>query len=168
MSGRPVIFDEFVPGIPAPKGSKTAYARKGAAPVVVEGKTPAQRARLAAWEGGVRRTVHEWLDRNGYDAPPWSRHTPIACEITFYMPEPQRPKDPQFPVGPPDLDKLERALHDSLVQRTRAAIKTAGLLEDDAQIVYSPTWKRYPVGNQGPGARIVVRAITAEERAACS
>lgn len=62
---------------------------------------------------------------------------------------------PTYPVGPPDADKLARAVFDSL---TAAAVVT-----DDAVIVTTAIAKRYCTTDQHPGVNIVLSAPAAAQ-----
>lgn len=159
----PLTFNVFVPGDPAPKGSMTPM-RSGGKCQCVEGRDAAQRARLAAWEGAIRLAVREWFEHNNLDEHPWSRYVPLAAEVTFYRPPVNAPKDPDFPVVPPDLDKLTRSVGDSLQRSAKKALADSGLIVDDAQIVHWNCTKVYARTKHSIGARIVVWAITDEER----
>lgn len=79
--------------------------------------------------------------------------TPIdeACEliVNFYMPKPVSVKR-SLPTVSPDLDKLIRAVGDSLTD--------SGVVADDSRIVRISARKLYAQGIE-PGASIVVRTL---------
>jgi Holliday junction resolvase RusA-like endonuclease len=79
--------------------------------------------------------------------------TPIdePCEaiINFYLPRPKTVDRPS-PSVPPDLDKLIRAVFDSL--------KDSGVVVDDSRIVRVSARKIYAQGIE-PGATITVKSL---------
>ena len=58
------------------------------------------------------------------------------------------PLDPDFPIGPPDLDKLVRAIGD--------AMKGAGVYTDDSRIVEWNVSKRWARAESDVGVIITV------------
>lgn len=109
----------FVPGIPVPQGSKTAFV-VGKRAVV----TDQNRVKLKPW----RATVAEYADvARTFDCP-------VAVTLTFHMPRPQRPRWSR-PAVKPDIDKLTRAIFDGLTD--------GGLLADDARVVEMHVYERY-------------------------
>jgi Holliday junction resolvase RusA-like endonuclease len=74
---------------------------------------------------------------------------PCEAIINFYMPRPKTVDRPS-PSVPPDLDKLIRAVFDSL--------KDSGIVVDDSRIVRVSARKLYAQGIE-PGASIVVRTL---------
>jgi Holliday junction resolvase RusA-like endonuclease len=74
---------------------------------------------------------------------------PCEAIINFYMPRPKTVNRPS-PSVPPDLDKLIRAVFDSL--------KDSGIVADDSRIVRVSARKLYAQGIE-PGASIVVRTL---------
>lgn len=120
-----IAFTVF--GIPAPKGSKRAFAVGGRAMVVDDNK-PA----LRDWT----RQVNDKLQGLAEAGLP-TLDGPLYVVARFYMPKPKSaPKRRRtWPDKKPDLDKLLRALLDPLV-KTR-------LIADDARIVELHAEKRY-------------------------
>lgn len=104
--------------------------------------------RLARWTHAIELAV---LDAGR----PKERIAGAAVSVvgTFFMEKPCTTKYPDYPLGPPDLDKLARALGDVL---TRAYYK------DDAQIVEWHIRKRWAVTN--PGALITLDMFTGERQ----
>lgn len=95
-------------GIPLPQGSKTAFVVKGRAVVTDGKKGPA----LKEWRNAIASEARVWLAKNGAPAP---LDGPVIVTATFYLPRPKSaPKRVIFPATKPDLDKLTRALGDSL------------------------------------------------------
>jgi len=74
---------------------------------------------------------------------------PCEAIINFYMPRPKTVDRPS-PSVPPDLDKLIRAVFDSL--------KDSRIVVDDSRIVRVSARKLYAQGIE-PGASIVVRTL---------
>lgn len=129
-------------GIPRPQGSKTVFIHpSGKGAVAIESS-----AGLPFWRDLVYYSALEHRPTRPFVGP-------IEVAITFYFRRPRRPKYDR-PHSRPDTDKLERAVHDALVN--------AGIMVDDGQVSDSPTRKRW--GDQ-PGAEIVVRALVPQEGA---
>lgn len=74
---------------------------------------------------------------------------PVEVSIIFYLPRPATVKR-EFPAVTPDLDKLARAVLDSLT--------TAGIYTDDARVVRLTATKLY-ADHRGPGALIRVNTL---------
>jgi Holliday junction resolvase RusA-like endonuclease len=74
---------------------------------------------------------------------------PCEVSINFYLPRPKTVDRPS-PSVPPDLDKLIRAVFDSL--------KDSGVVVDDSRIVRVSARKLYAQGID-PGATITVKSL---------
>jgi Holliday junction resolvase RusA-like endonuclease len=74
---------------------------------------------------------------------------PCELIVAFYMPKPKT-VDRQLPSVSPDLDKLIRAVGDSLTD--------SGVVTDDSRIVRISARKLYAEGIQ-PGASILVKTL---------
>ena len=118
-------FSFFVPGEPITEGSTRAFT-SGQRVVVTHDRGPeldqwrlkvAHAAQAAAQDAG-------WEPR--YDGP-------VAVTAAFFLPRPKSAKKRLVPHVKPDLDKLIRAVGDSL-----APYKQPGVLKDDSRIV---TWR---------------------------
>ena len=147
-----MAIEFFVPGVPAPGGSKKAFYNKrtGRAMIVDDCK------RNKPWRESVA-----WTARETYDGPPLTG--PIDLYVEFFMPRPKahyrtrngEPTDevklsaPHYPMTKPDASKLLRALEDAL---------TGILWRDDAQVVNQHAYKRYAPAWSGPGAKVRVEA----------
>lgn len=108
----------FVEGIPAPQGSKVQI-RPG---VMIDDNAK----RLKPWRNAVVVVA-----RAAHRGPPLG---PCKVKLRFRMKPPQ--KDTRtWPSIPPDLDKLARAVFDGLT--------IAGVVEDDARIVWMVAMKEY-------------------------
>jgi len=75
---------------------------------------------------------------------------PVELSIVFYLPRPKTVQDREWPSVMPDLDKLIRAVADSLT--------TAGVYSDDARIVVIHAQKRY-ADARGVGAAVRVNTL---------
>lgn len=85
---------------------------------------------------------------------------PLVARMVFTLPKPATAKGRKHPYTTPDLSKLCRSTED--------ALKTAGLIADDARIVeYLRLAKVYPGGDpealDRPGVRIRIESITEGE-----
>lgn len=112
-------------GIPAPQGSKTKMPN-GA---MVEAASAVGRAKLTDWRSACATAA---ADEVNHGAAPFTG--PVGVRVTFRFPTPKsRTKAQQaaslgYKVGKPDLDKLCRALGDSLA--------AGGLIARDELIVW--------------------------------
>lgn len=131
-------------GHPAPKGSKDwkGNDRKGR-PILLESSN-----RLPAWRKAVAVAAV---------SVPWpALPGPVAMVIEFRFQRPPshygkrglKPSAPAFPVGPPDVDKLLRAVFD--------ALQDTGRLVNDSRVVLSCEAKTYCLDGQHQGAVITV------------
>jgi Holliday junction resolvase RusA-like endonuclease len=146
--GQAITF--FVPGMPAPGGSKRAFRGPGGRILVTE---DCRRSR--PWRAVVQVTAHA-----AHAAPPLEG--PLRLTVTFTLPRPRahygrrglRPSAPPYPTTRPDLTKLLRALEDAC---------TGLLWRDDSAIVEQVVGKRY---GDVPGAAVRVEMlIPAEDHA---
>lgn len=76
---------------------------------------------------------------------------PVSVALTVYLEKPRTTKFRRYPAGPPDLDKLQRAVGDALT--------TSQLIKDDARIVHWEPWKRWADDETPPGALIQVTEL---------
>lgn len=125
-----------VRGLPATQGSKQAFKR-GKKIVLVE-----MDKKLPAWRQAVidaAKETHgpEWEPLDGC----------LTVNLTVWLPRPASSKFKDEPAGPPDLDKLQRAVGDALTQ--------AGTIADDARITTWAAGKRWAIGCE-PGATITI------------
>lgn len=92
----------FVPGVPVPQGSKT-IRRHGDKAWLTDVNDKA----LKAWRTSVNKIAAEAMaDKQPLDSA-------VEVHATFYLPKPASVKR-DYPHVKPDLDKLQRALFDSL------------------------------------------------------
>jgi Holliday junction resolvase RusA-like endonuclease len=120
----------FIPGRPIQQGSMIARIVKGRA--VVHSHASAE---LKAW----RKTIATAIQAHGHpQIGPY-----VEVRGTYYMPKPASTKFPEYPAGPPDLDKLTRATFDAITQ--------SGLIEDDARIVRMVIEEEWAAASGEPG-----------------
>jgi crossover junction endodeoxyribonuclease RusA len=136
LTEAPIVFDVFVHGTPAPKGSKTAKGRRAnGSAILVESAAKtlvpwAERVERAARESGVRLTG------------------PAIVIVAFHLRRPARPTY-DLPAVKPDVDKLVRAVFD--------ALEAGGVLEQDARVVEVTARKCYALSPEQTGAHILAR-----------
>ena len=148
----------FVPGIPRPGGSKSAFPiinKTTGKPVMKDGRIMTRvkesGKHTPAWRADVKHFAFQV-----YDGEPLQG--PLALSVVFHLPRPQghygtgrnagklKSSAPPYPTTMPDATKLLRAVEDAL---------TGGLWRDDSQIVAQVVSKRYAAK---PGAEIMVRS----------
>ena len=125
----------FVPGRPAPQGSKR-HVGNG---VMLESSKA-----VAAW-----RTTIAWHAAQAYREPPLDGA--LCVHLEFVMPRPKSlPKSKPTPAHTkkPDIDKLARAVMDAL---------TGVVWRDDSQVTDMHPTKRYAELDEQPGVQIRVR-----------
>jgi Holliday junction resolvase RusA-like endonuclease len=150
----------FVPGIPVPQGSKTAYVSKSTGrPIVVD-----KDVRLPQWR--MKITAYA-LDAKANSAMRLPIDGAVGSQITFFMPRPKshygsgknattlKPSAPLWPATMPDIDKLLRAVFDALTD--------AQVWHDDGQVVFVTMTERYE-NAAGPGVEITVGPMTSPIR----
>lgn len=140
-----VVFTCFVPGTAKPQGSARAFMPKGGKFPVVTSANP----KLKPWRAAMTAAFHYKRHQ--------LKHTTFAapCKIdaVFFMPQNGasiREKRIWTAVKP-DLDKLQRALCDSL--------KDAGVYVDDSQVCMIKCVKRYSALDKVPGVYVVVKEL---------
>jgi len=144
----PPALEFCVYGIPAPKGSKRAFAiRKRGVPTGQVAVVDADKGRgpLRDWITAVNGVVQGMAGSGAQKL-----EGPLEAHVTFYPPKPKSaPKTRRiWPGRKPDLDKLLRAIFDPL---------SGVLIRDDAQIVRLDARKEYAddqVGDQTPRAEV--------------
>ncbi len=127
-----------VEGNPRPQGSKTAV-RSGNKARVIEAGNNTSRAQHRAWRDAVTVMARNAAQHAGHTEP-WD--CPVAVELTFTMPRPKSwPITRVWADTKPDLDKLTRAVIDSLTD--------AGIFTDDSRVVAIDACKITSVGRDG-------------------
>jgi Holliday junction resolvase RusA-like endonuclease len=122
------VISFIVPGTPRPKGSLTHVAPG----VMLEGKTADARDRMAAYRWSVATVARTAMARKKLPLMTGALH----LTVVFELPRPKTVRDAR-PWRKPDLDKLTRAVCDSL---------THICYHDDAQIVRQSVLKVYAAG----------------------
>lgn len=128
-------LDLFVPGRPAPQGSKKYFGPKR----VVE-----MSKYVGAWRDDVRAAcLREWGGRPALDGP-------LLLEVEFVRVRPASAPKRSTPsaTSAPDLSKLVRSTED--------AITSAGIWRDDSRVIATLSWKRVAEIDETPGAHIRV------------
>lgn len=125
-----------VKGLAAPQGSKRGAIRGTTAagkPKVVMIESAAG---LKAWRENVTAAAEVAA------GPLWEPvDGPVICKLLVFLPRPARSKFGDYPAGPPDVDKLQRAIGDALTK--------SKVITDDARIVQWVAGKRWaPAGGQ--------------------
>lgn len=115
-------------------------------------------------EGNAER-VRPWMHTLAWEARSagcTAEDGPVTVGLTFWFPRPKghftprgilKASAPRYHTVKPDVDKLARAVLDSLAHVA---------FSDDARVVaLEPApWKRYVVGTQSPGVAVVVRRLS--------
>jgi crossover junction endodeoxyribonuclease RusA len=143
LEPRAEVVAFFVPGLPAPGGSKRAFHGVGGRIIVTE---DCRRSR--PWRAVVQVAAHAAHAQAPLEGP-------LRLTITFTLPRPRghygrrglRPSAPGYPTTRPDLTKLVRALEDAC---------TGLLWKDDATIVEQMIAKVY---GDIPGAAVRVEPV---------
>ncbi len=146
-----------VHGIPAPQGSKRAFATKAGRAVMVESSAKT----LKPWREAVKCAA---LDAKGTSGILFDRDAAILLIVTFRFSRPKshytaknelKKSARKYPNVIPDLSKLIRAAED--------AITDAGVWADDCQVVDECIGKRYCRPDESPGATITIIEMTEAE-----
>lgn len=129
----------FVPGIPIPQGSKTAF---------VVGKravlTDANKKQLKPWRAEITRVARaSWLDRDQLVGA-------VRLDVVFVFERPKTVKR-RLPSIAPDLDKLVRAVGDGVTD--------AGIWKDDGQVIRIVAEKVY---GTAPGVHVSVSEMSVD------
>ncbi|HYS41150.1 MAG TPA: RusA family crossover junction endodeoxyribonuclease [Pseudonocardiaceae bacterium] len=145
--GHRALLDVFVPGRPAPQGSKR-HVGKG---IMIE-----MSKHVAPWRTDIREAVI--AARKAYHAATIASFTagapaagPMLVRLEFVMPRPAGTPKRRTPaaVKRPDCDKLARAVLD--------AVGSAGCVwVDDSQVVDLHATKRIAEPGEAPGCRITI------------
>lgn len=140
------ITEFWVSGIPKPQGSKRAFAHPSTKRIVM---TESAGAALKDWRYDVKATAAIKMAGRPLIVQPDG----VMLNVEFVMPRPvSLPKTKATPmcVKKPDLDKLIRAVCDSLKGVVYA---------DDSQVVELRLRKRTAELGEGTGAKISVYAL---------
>jgi Holliday junction resolvase RusA-like endonuclease len=130
----------FVPGIPAPQGSKSFKGFANGKPILAESS-----AKVKPWRTAVAFIAAE---RSNGQAPTAA----VVVDLRFVLPRPRSVTVKRRPVPcvKPDLDKLIRSTLDGLTD--------SGLFHDDAQVVAIYASKAYADDGEPVGCHVEVAA----------
>lgn len=136
----------FVPGHPAPQGSK----RHVGGGIMIESSK-----KVKPWRSDIRSAL---LDATGQ--PLRFFDGAVNVQLVFIMPRPlSTPKRTTPPATKkPDLDKLTRAVFD--------AIGSAGIWRDDSQVIGAVVSKRIAEIGETGGCRLTIAAVEIKKAAA--
>lgn len=126
----------IIVGHPATQGSKKAFVR-GKKVVLVE-----MDEKLPEWRAAVTKAA---TTAAGPNWKPWDG--PVSVRGTIRLPAPKKSRFGDHPAGPPDLDKLQRAIGDALTN--------SKVITDDARIVH---WDIRKIWGE-PGASIKIKEL---------
>lgn len=131
----------FVPGNPAPQGSKKFVGKSGAGRAIMIESCK----RLPGWRESVRAAL-----LNDENRPKHRFEGPVHMEAEFVLPRPKgAPKTKTARADKkPDASKLLRAIED--------AITSAGVWRDDAQVTSLMVTKRIAKIGETPGCHIEI------------
>jgi len=137
-------YETFIPGIPAPQGSKTVYG----------GRAVEANPRTKQWREVMRK--HHLKTSQALGAP--LILGPFQASLRFVFTEPKSGALFQGNLEPihavkPDIDKLTRAVMDSLT--------SGGIIEDDARCHHLEATKEY---GENPGVHIHLTQIFNERK----
>ena len=163
MSGvKPRLRLSFeVLGTPIPQGSKRAWLNSTSGKVMM---TEASGRKHSTWRAEVTGQARQAMANVGRFGDPYRE--PVSCTLTFQFHRPLshygtgknseaiKPSAASHPVKPPDLDKLTRAIWDSL---------TSVVWVDDAQVVAATIRKQYVERWQAEGVLIHVGTFESED-----
>jgi len=123
-------------GDPAPQGSKK----------VIRGRLIEASKKLKPWRKAIEDACQPYAEQNIYLGP-------IRLEVDFYLPRPPSIKMTKrpYPIVPPDLDKLVRAVGDGVGQ-------SGFIWGDDSQVVEILARKFY-ADDRPSGATITIIAL---------
>ena len=109
------------------------------------------------------RELVDWAARGAMKAEGLPRFEgPCSVSLGFWLPRPAshyrrdgelKASAPRWPAVKPDIDKLERAVFDSLT--------SAGVWADDSRAVVVSKFKRYESAALGAGVEVLVSAVVA-------
>lgn len=128
----------FIHGKPSSQGSKTAFRRRDGS----MGVRPATKTERPWRQLVVDMMSEEW------EGPPMEGAVELTMTFAFVRPKSGEGKKRPSPSVKPDAEKLQRAVQD--------ALKLAGVIRDDGQIV---AWQGLKEYRDVPGVEIEVRKL---------
>lgn len=129
-------WEMFAAGLPAPQGSKRHVGRG----VLIEASK-----NLKPWREAVVKAAQARLEVTGavyFDEA-------VEVWVRFILPRPKTNKS-DYPIVPPDLDKLERGIYDALT--------IAGVWRDDSLIVKAHPEKIWTTDGV-TGAYVIIESV---------
>lgn len=136
------LIDFFVAGEPQSQAGMRAVQTKKGARLISSGS-----AGLRYWRERVASEAQR--------AAEYLEAGPVLVSAHFLMPRPKsRPQRERWPDRQPDIDKLARAVLDSI---------TNTLVEDDKQVCGAVLFKTYAEAGAQPGVRIILRPLWPQE-----
>jgi crossover junction endodeoxyribonuclease RusA len=140
----------FIPGVPAPQGSKSFKGFRGGKPILAESS-----AKVKPWRTAVSFLAHAEVEARG---EAWNE--PLFVTLAFWLPRPASVTERRrpYPAVKPDLDKLIRSTLDGLTD--------SGLIGDDAQVVTLLAGKKYADAGRYPGCDVIIEALSSPARGA--
>lgn len=142
-----------VVGIPQPQGNHTGY-NAGGHIKIVEGRTPKARRAFKDWREAVATAARDYVEAH----PMSPLAEPVRVDMAFRFPTVKSDPYRHHHTTKPDLDKLTRAVLDSL--------KFGGLLKDDSLVASLCASKLYAVAGQSVGCTVLVDPLGDDEAAA--
>lgn len=139
----PGVVSLWVPGEPAPQGSKKAVPNQRTGRVALVESS----AGVKPWREDIRWHL---LGLPPQQRQAWPIHGAVSVELEFVLKRPKATPKKRTPqaVKKPDLDKLDRAVCD--------AIGSAGVWGDDAQVVQLASRKRLAELDETTGCHITI------------
>ena len=128
----------FVPGVPAPQGSKRLVRTKAGQTIMLD----ANSANLKEWRRAVTLTAKQHPGS-------WVKGQPLSVSLDFTMPATLKDRAGWCAVRP-DLDKLVRAVFDGLTD--------AGAIVDDSQVAVLTASKQRGIHC---GVQVLIVALSA-------
>lgn len=151
----------WVPGTPAPQGSKKYMGRKGGKGIMLESSK-----RTAPWRSDVRdageKALAQCMEAGEDLRELWSAPLHASCVFLFTRPKSHfgtgknsdklKMDAPVYPMAKNlgDIEKLARAVFDAL---------TGILYEDDKQVASANLAKMFHGTGEGPGMRITLASM---------
>lgn len=128
----------FVPGVPAPQGSKDAFVNKKTGKAqVVEASAEAR-----PWRGEIKMCA---LDARNAAGARCIDSGAVGVRMVFVYDRPKAHRKANLKATRPDIDKLERNVLDAL---------TGIAFKDDGQVAQSMKVKRYQRDGETPGLQL--------------
>jgi Holliday junction resolvase RusA-like endonuclease len=120
------VISYFIPGEPAPQGSKNGFVKNGRVVMVESSK------KVKPWRESVALHTRDKISE--------PMNCPVEIALVFHLPRPKTVTR-KWPAVKPDLDKLIRSTFDGLT--------TGGLYTDDALVIAVSASKQYATDRIG-------------------